>query len=69
MAGGLGYGTVKQRLYECLLDYFSDARQRYQSLLAQPKTLSAICVQGNAKARILAQKKLADMKTVLGILA
>ncbi|RAP26776.1 tryptophan--tRNA ligase [Candidatus Marinamargulisbacteria bacterium SCGC AG-333-B06] len=67
-AGGLGYGTVKQDLFECIRDYFQDARDRYVSLMNDPSHIDRLLVSGKDKARSIASQTLTELKQKLGIL-
>jgi len=67
-AGGLGYGTVKQELFECIRDYFKDARERYTQLIEDPEEIDSLLEAGRDKARSLAVKTLGEIKKRLGII-
>ena len=66
-AGGLGYGVVKQELYETLLNYFKAARDRYQTLINDPVQIQDYLDQGQYKARQVAGVTLSKLKQALGI--
>ena len=42
-------------------------RTRYDELMANPKTITSILEEGSAKARILAQKKIGYLRSVIGM--
>lgn len=67
-AGGLGYGTVKQELFECIRDYFKDARERYTQLIENPQQIDELLVAGSIQARALASQSLLKLKKQLGVL-
>lgn len=68
-AGGLGYGTAKQMLFELLESILAPARERYSELMAGTE-LDALLAKGAEKARIPAKKKLAQvMHAMLGQLS
>ena len=68
-AGGVGYGTIKQELYETLLEYFKPARDRYQILIDNPDQIRQQLIQGQKKAQHVATTTLTTLKKALGILA
>ena len=50
-AGGMGYGDAKQTLYDAAMEYFAVARERRDTLLADPDTVEDILQAGAKKAR------------------
>lgn len=50
-AGGLGYGTAKQALFDLILDHFGPARKRRAELLRDPGAIDAVLARGAAAAR------------------
>ena len=66
-AGGLGYGTVKQELFEAIMAYFSDARTTYDTIIERPKQCQQFLEQGKFKASKIAKTTLLDVKKALGI--
>ena len=67
LAGGLGYGTLKQELSETILAYFGDARQKFSHYMQETATLDAILAQGAVKARDIAVPVLKRMRKAVGI--
>ncbi len=65
--GGLGYGQVKQAIFEKYREHFAAARQRRLSLAANPEQLEEILRAGAEKARAVAQKVLHRVLTAVGI--
>ncbi len=49
--GGAMYGKIKLELVDLLWEYFREAREKKQQLLAEPEQLRAILKQGAEKAR------------------
>ena len=49
--GGAMYGKIKLELVDILWEYFREAREKQQQLLADPEQLRAILKKGAAKAR------------------
>lgn len=66
-AGGLGYGEVKQQLFEHILNYFSDARSRYNDIMNHKKDCQNDLKKGQQKARKIAQDTLTTVKKAIGI--
>jgi tryptophanyl-tRNA synthetase len=66
LAGGYGYGHAKKELLSVLLDRFGPARQEFDRLMADPAELDRALAKGAEKARILAHKRLAVVRNVLG---
>ena len=67
LAGGLGYGTLKQELSETILAYFGDARQKFSSYMQDTAALDAILARGAVKARDIAIPVLKRMRKAVGI--
>jgi len=65
-AGGYGYGHAKKALLEVLLERFGPARQEFDRLMQDGSELDALLAKGAGRARILAQKRLAAVREVLG---
>ncbi|MCF7854807.1 MAG: tryptophan--tRNA ligase [Candidatus Pacebacteria bacterium] len=66
-AGGMGYGTAKQMLFEKYWDYFEPFRERRQLLLADPDRLEDILQKGAEKARQKARNTLEKVKATVGL--
>jgi tryptophanyl-tRNA synthetase len=67
LAGGLGYGTLKQELSETILAYFGDARKKFNDYMQDTSTLDAILARGAVKARDIAIPVLKRMRKAVGI--
>ncbi len=67
LAGGLGYGTLKQELAETVLAYFGDARQKFSNYMQDTAALDAILARGAVKARDIAIPVLKRMRKAVGI--
>ena len=67
LAGGLGYGTLKQELSETVLAYFGDARQKFSDYMQDTAALDAILARGAVKARDIAIPVLKRMRKAVGI--
>lgn len=66
-ATGIGWGDVKQQLFELLDQVLTPARLRYQHYVDHPEQVHAILAQGAAKARKLAIPMLAQIKKQVGL--
>jgi len=66
-AGGLGYGDLKKKLFECYWDYFAAARARRAELAANPDQVREILRQGADKARAIASVVLKRARRACGI--
>jgi tryptophanyl-tRNA synthetase len=66
LAGGLGYGDVKQELFETIRDFFAPFTARRQALLDDPAALKAILAEGAQKARYAASKTLRKVRKKVG---
>jgi len=66
LAGGLGYGEVKQELFETIRDFFEPYRQKRNDLLADLPGLRAILAGGAEKARYAAMKTLRKVRKKVG---
>ena len=50
-AEGIGWGELKQELFEFLDAHLRDARQEYDRLIADPGHVEAVLKKGGARAR------------------
>ena len=66
-AGGMGYGTAKQELYEAAIDFFAEARARREELLASPDRVEQILQHGAEKARKKAKEVLERVRCACGL--
>lgn len=67
LAGGLGYGEVKQELFETIRDFFAPFAERRHELLADSDGLRKILAQGADKARYVANKTLRKVRKKTGL--
>lgn len=67
LAGGLGYGEVKQELFETVRERFAPFAARRQELLADSDGLRRILAAGADKARHAAQKTLRKVRKKTGL--
>ena len=66
-ARGIGWGEMKQALFEYLNARLSEPRQRYQALLEQPDHIERILKRGAARAREYSAPFLAELRRAVGI--
>jgi tryptophanyl-tRNA synthetase len=66
-AGGMGYGTVKKRLLELLLEYFSPYREKRAELAADPGYVEQVLKDGGERAKAVASVTLNKVRNAVGI--
>lgn len=66
LKGGYGYGQAKTALFELIIHKFQQQRKIYTELINDIPTLERILQEGEEKARVIAQKKLQQIRSVLG---
>ena len=67
LAGGTGYGEVKQELFETVRDFFAPYTQRRNELLQDLDTLRGTLATGAEKARYAASKTLRKVRKKSGL--
>jgi len=67
LAGGFGYGEVKQELFEVLERQFGEAREKYNAYMANPKYLEEVLMEGARKARIQGARVMKRARRVVGV--
>jgi tryptophanyl-tRNA synthetase len=67
LAGGLGYGEVKEELFVMVRDYFAPFTARRTELLADSEGLRRILAVGAQKARYVASKTLRKVRKKTGL--
>jgi len=67
MAGGMGWGHLKERLFGTLNTYLAPLRERYFELMEPDSRLNDILAAGADKARKRAQPTLAEVRKAVGI--
>ncbi|OJW28040.1 MAG: tryptophan--tRNA ligase [Planctomycetales bacterium 71-10] len=65
--GGIGYGEVKTRLGEALIETFAEARERRADWVAHPERVAAVRAAGAEKARATARKVLDRARAACGL--
>ncbi|WP_103327016.1 tryptophan--tRNA ligase [Bacteroidetes bacterium endosymbiont of Geopemphigus sp.] len=69
LAGGYGYGQVKQALYEFFLKHFAKEREKFNSFVQDEALLDEILVHGSQRASKVAQQTLKRVRHALGFSA
>ncbi len=67
LVGGLGYGEVKQELFETVRDFFAPYTERRKEILADKEGLRKILADGAQKARYAATKTLRKVRKKTGL--
>ncbi len=67
LSGGLGYGEVKQELFETVRDFFDPYVERRNELLADTDGLRKILAEGAQKARCIGSKTLRKVRKKVGL--
>ena len=66
LGGNYGYGHAKQALYECLLDVFGEARERFHYYMSHREDIDEALNIGAEKAAKVADSVLERVRTKLG---
>ncbi|MDP2090167.1 MAG: tryptophan--tRNA ligase [Candidatus Gracilibacteria bacterium] len=66
-AGNYGYGHAKLELLDIILEYFKEARERYNSFENDMSYIEKKLSEGNKIANKMADKKYSDMMNVIGL--
>jgi tryptophanyl-tRNA synthetase len=66
---GIAWGAAKQQVFELINAELSEARERYESLIAQPEVIEEELQRGAVKARAFATPFLARLRDAVGIRA
>lgn len=65
--GGLGYGEVKQRLYEQLEESLREPREKYDMYIKDRALVDRILAEGAEKARTIARSVLEEVRQAIGM--
>ncbi len=66
-SGGIGYGTVKKRLAELLIEYFKPYRQKRAELGKNLDFIEAVLKAGAERARAVARQTLDKVRSAVGL--
>lgn len=67
LAGGMGYGEIKEELFVTIRDFFAPYAERRKELIADPEGLRRILAQGVEKARYAATKTMRKVRKKAGL--
>lgn len=67
LAGGVGYGEMKEELARTLESKFGPMRAKYDELLKDTKVLDEILIQGAEKARALSAGRMEKLRKKIGV--
>lgn len=65
--GGMGYAELKNKLFETLLEYFGEAREKRLELEKKPDYVEDVLREGAKKARRIAQKTMEEVRRKTGL--
>jgi len=65
--GGIGYGALKKRLLELILEHFGAARKRREELTAHPELVTQALAAGAEKARAGAEETMKIVRRAVGV--
>jgi len=66
LAGGMGYGTAKELLYELILEKFKVERNKFEYYNSNPEEVNIALVKGAEKARKIANEVLLRVRHKIG---
>jgi len=66
LGGNFGYGHAKQELYDLILEEFREQREAYNYYMSNPDELDKKLLQGEEKARVVANKVLDRVRSKIG---
>lgn len=66
-AGGMGYGTAKQALFELVMDHFGPARERRVALMRDQAYVDQVLKQGAAAAQQVVTATMERVRTAIGL--
>ncbi|MBT5219940.1 MAG: tryptophan--tRNA ligase, partial [Woeseia sp.] len=66
-ADGIAWGEMKQMLFEYINDHIKPAREKYESLIADPSIVEKELQRGAEKAREISKPYLAEIRHAIGI--
>ena len=67
LAGGMGYGTAKQALFEKYWEFFRAARARREEILKDPGYVESVLKDGAARAAVVAEATLCEVRKAVGL--
>ncbi|MCD6182158.1 MAG: tryptophan--tRNA ligase [Candidatus Cloacimonetes bacterium] len=67
LAGGMGWGTAKQELFEVMDAYLAPMRQKYEALMADTAYMETVLRQGAEKAAAIVSEKMTFLRAHMGM--
>ena len=67
LAGGLGYGELKGKLFTLVDNFLAEGRARYDELMTDKNQIDTILNEGAEKARSIAKPLLEKARKAIGI--
>ncbi len=67
-AGGMGWGTAKQILFEKLNSVLTPIREKYNDLMADTAYIDRVLKEGSEKARNIADRKIQKLRKTIGVI-
>ncbi|WP_262708125.1 tryptophan--tRNA ligase [Aquirufa nivalisilvae] len=64
LQGGYGYGHAKQALYEAVLVYFKEAREKFDYYMANPNEIEAKLEEGEARVKPIAEATIQRVREI-----
>jgi tryptophanyl-tRNA synthetase len=68
-AGGIAWGEAKKQLFELINNQLSEARVRYEELMANPGHVEDVLRHGAQRARVESSELMAKVREAVGIRA
>ena len=66
--GAKGYGVLKEKVGEIVVDTVSPIRTRYQEFMSDPSELDRLLAIGAENARSISEPKVVEMKNKMGFI-
>jgi len=66
-AQGIGWGEMKQILFECINDHLAEPRKRYNELMEHPGDIEEVLVKGAQNARAISGPFLEKIRRAVGL--
>ncbi|MFD6952041.1 tryptophan--tRNA ligase [Nocardiopsis sp. TSRI0078] len=66
-AGGMGWGDLKNELFEAINAELGPKRERYEELMAHPSEIDAVLAAGSERARLRARATIDRVRAAIGV--
>ncbi|MCY4380854.1 MAG: tryptophan--tRNA ligase [Proteobacteria bacterium] len=64
---GVGWGEVKESVYQQISSYFASSKEKYDHFMAHPENIDAILIDGASRVRKKARQVLKQVKKAIGV--